>query len=340
MYAFTFSDPDGNGADDTYGYGAGSGESAGSGPGFGGFERILNLYGAMRDRWLPYAGDGSYDYVAITENRKEGYKFCEKLFDAGLVNPEFFTMTGQQCRTEFINGKTGTIGMQVTSVDAEFLSAMKEVDPDANPAPLKTLVSPLGQFAYLQERAAQLHVMLPTTCSDPAAAIQYLDWLASDGWEHITYGEEGGYFERVNGRIIQIGDPVKRKHDLEGANVLCLAVGYKQEISDLELQLEHFGDKMSDVEKQALRAQISAMKESMSHEFKWWLPTLHLGLEMSNDLVPQMSQFAQTTFEEAVINKDISGDGAYDKVVKEFDALGYQELRALYNERVKELGLD
>ena len=340
MYAFTFDDPDGNGVDDTYGYGAGSGENEAGGPGFGGFERILCLYGAMRDRWLPYAPDGSYDHVAITENRREAYRYCKRLYDDGLVNPEFFTMTGQQARTEFITGKVGTIGMQVNSIGVTFLNSMKEVDPNANPRALKTLESPFGTFAYLQERSAQMHIMLPTTCSNPPAAIQYLDWLVSDGWEYITYGEEGVYFERVDGRIIRIGDSEQRSHDLNHAGNYAIAIGYRELISDLDLQMEHNKDTMSDVEKQTLEINIEACRESMSHEFIWWLPTLHLGLEMSNDLIPQMNTFAVQTYEEAVINKDMTIDEAYDKIVKEYDALGYQELRRVYNERIAELGLN
>ncbi|MCL2057776.1 MAG: extracellular solute-binding protein, partial [Oscillospiraceae bacterium] len=339
MYAFTFNDPDGNGEDDTYGYGAGSGESEGGGPGFGGIERILCLYGAMRDRWLPYGPDGSYDYVGITENRREGYRYAKRLFDDGLVNPEFFTMTGQQARTEFITGKVGTLGMQVGSVSVTMLAAMKEIDPNANPRALKTLESPFGTFAYLHERSAQMHIMIPTTCSDPVAAIQYLDWQVGGAWEYITYGEEGVYFERVNGRIIRIGDPEERSHALNHAGNYCIAIGYRELISDLELQLEHNKDNMSDLEIQALETHIEASQESMSHEFKWWLPTLHLGLEMSNDLIPQMGPFSTRTFEEAVINKDMSIDDAYDRIIKEFDALGYQELRQVYNDRIIELGL-
>jgi len=339
MYAFTFNDPDGNGIDDTYGYGAGAGESEGSGPGFGGAERILNLYGAMRDRWLPYGEDGLYDHVAITPNRRDAYKFIERMFDDGLINPEFFTMTGQQARTEFITGGVGTIGMQVGSVGVTMLNAMKEIDPNANPQPMKTLMSPYGQFAYLQERAAQMHIMIPTTCKDPAAAITYLDWLCSTGWEWITYGEEGVYFERVNGRIIRIGDPEERSHALNNAGQYSIAIGYREMISDLEVQYEYNKDRMSDNEKQALLTQIAACKESMSHEFVWWLPTLHLGLEMSNELLPQMNTFAVQTYEEAVINKNVSIDEAYEKIINEYNALGYQELRKVYNERIKEMGL-
>ncbi|GHV02733.1 hypothetical protein FACS189485_04060 [Spirochaetia bacterium] len=339
MYAFTFNDPDKNGKNDTYGFGAGSGESAGSGPGFGGIERIISLFGAMRDRWLPYGPGDSYDHVAITANRRDGYKFAEKLFDDGLINPEFFTMTGQQARTEFITGKVGTIAMQVSSIDVAFLTAMKESNPNANPVPLKTLSSPYGQFANLQERAAQMHVMIPTTCSNPAAAMQYLNWMATSGWERITYGIEGEHFVRVNGRIIQIGDPVKNAHDLAEARVLAIATGYKQEISDLEQQLAYNDATMSEIEKQSLRIRIAATRESMEHEFKWWLPTLNLGLASAAELLPTMNQFATTNYEAAVIDKNITVDQAYTKIMAEYNALGYQQLRKEYNDRVKELGL-
>ncbi len=337
MRAFTEDDPDGNGEKDTYGWGAGSGESDTGGPGFGGNERIMNLYGGMRDRWLPFGEDGLYDNVEITQNRKQGYAFCEKLFDAGFVNPEFFTMTGQQCRTEFITGKVGTIGMQTSSINATFLNAMLEVDPNANPVPMKTLTSPLGQFAYLQERAAQMHIMIPNSCSDPVAAIKYLDWMVSGAWERIQYGIEGEHFVRVEGRIIPIGDSETRSHDLAEGGVFSIAYGYSKMVSDFELEIDYNKD-MSEIDKRVLESRIAATNESMSQDFMWYLPTLHLGLESSNELLPQMVKFATDTYQQAVIDKNVTIDQAYDAIVKEWDALGYQELRKEYNERVKELG--
>jgi putative aldouronate transport system substrate-binding protein len=340
MYAFTFNDPDRNGLHDTYGFGAGAGESAGGGPSFGGIERLLCLYGGMRGRWLPYGPNGSYDHVAITVNRRDGYKFAEKLFDNSLINPEFFTMTGQQCRTEFITGKVGTIGMQISSIDVAFLTAMKDVNPNAKVAPLKTLVSPYGQFAYLHERAAQMHIMLPKTCSNPVAAMQYLNWMVTDGWQRIIYGIEGEHFTLVNRRIVPIGDAQKRAHDLAEARVLALATGYRMEIADLELQLEYNKDTLTEIEKESLEARIASSLESLSHEFIYYVPTEHLGLESSATLIPTMNQFAVSNYEAAVIDKNVTVDQAYTRILAEYDALGYQDLRREYNERVKELDLD
>jgi putative aldouronate transport system substrate-binding protein len=340
MYAFTFNDPDRNGVRDTYGFGAGSGETAGSGAGFGGIERLLNLNGAMRGNWFIYGADGSFDHSSISVNRRDGYKYAERLFDNGLINPEFFTMTGQQCRTEFITGKIGTIGMQISSVDLAFLTAMRDVNPNANPVPLKTLRSPYGQFAYLQERAAQMHVMITRTCSNPVAAMQYLNWQATDGWEKIIYGTEGEHFTRISGRIVPIGDATKRAHDLAEARVLCLATGYQLSVSDLELQLDYGKDTLSSVEKEAIEARIAAIKESLSHEFVYQAPTENLGLESAATLIPTMNQFAVSAYEAAVIDKNVTADQVYTRVVSEYNAMGYQDLRREFNARAKELGLN
>jgi hypothetical protein len=52
-----------------------------------------------------------------------------------------------------------------------------------------------------------------------------------------------------------------------------------------------------------------------------------------------MNQFATTNYEAAVIDRNITVDQAYTKIMAEYNALGYQQLRKEYNDRVKELGL-
>ena len=340
LYAFTHNDPTGTG-NKTYGYGAGQAETATDGPGFGGFNRIRNTFGAMSDRWLPYGPDYSFDYVMITENTKEAYKYCEKLYDDGLVDPEFFTKTGQENRTAFINGEHGTISMQCGSINNDFLTAMLDVNPDANPVPLPVLEHPkFGFNTYLQERAAQMHVMFPTTCKNPPAAIQYLDWLVAEGWVYIVYGEEGKYYEMVNGRYVPIGDPTERGHALNGSGTYSIGYGYCRTPADIKLQLDHTRDTLTPVQIRTMELNMAAQATSMKYQFKWYLPTLHLGLESSLELTPQLAKFAGDTYTEAVIDKNILVEDAYNKIVKEYEILGYKELREEYNNRVKELGLE
>ncbi len=336
MRAFTYDDPTGTGAT-TYGYGAGSAESDTSGAGFEGFERIMNTFGAMRDRWYPNE-DGSYDYVLITEANKDAYAYCERLYDDGLVDPEFFTKTGQENRTMFVNGELGTTSMQTGSFNITYLTALLDVNADANPVAVPSLESKYGRHAYLHERAAQMHIFMPTTCSDPAAAVQYLDWMVAGPWEKIQYGDEGVWFERVDGRIVPIGDAQERSVALNGGGQYSNAYGYNRTADDLQLQLDYARDSMSPVEIKSLEIQIHAINTSMELSFPWYLPTLHLGLESSNTLIPQLQKFAVDTYRAAVIDKNVTVEQAYETIKNEFDVLGYPALREEYNARAKELG--
>jgi len=155
----------------------------------------------------------------------------------------------------------------------------------------------------------------------------------------IVYGEKGVYHEIVNGRYVPIGDPTQRSHDLNGSGTYSIGYGYMRKTSDIQLQLDHTRASLSPVQIRVMELNIAAINTSMKYEFKWYLPTLHLGLQSSIELMPQLSKFGNDTYNEAVIDKKITVEDAYARIVKEFDVLGYQDLRKEYNERVIELGL-
>ena len=335
--AFTFDDPDGNGIDDTWGFGAGSGVASGQNEDFGGCERISNLFGAQRFLWMP-GEDGLLDYVDITKNRLEAVRYLERMYDEGLCNPEFFTQTAQQAQSDWVNGKVGTIGAQAGTVDATVLEAMLEVDPNANPVPLKTLASPLGQFGYYKEQPFDLMIMVPNTCEDPSAVIQYLDWMISGAWEYINYGVEGTHYIKQDGAIISICDSETSEHDLSHAAMYTLATPYNRRISDVETELVVNADTYSEVEKRAVELNIAAMQESLSVPFTFYTPTTALGLESVSTTLPSLTNYSQEVWERCIIDSSLSADEAYQMIVDEWEVLGYPQIREEFNARAKELG--
>lgn len=337
MYAFTFNDPTGTGAQ-TFGFAGGTGDNPGSPPGINGFERLLNLYGGMRNRFI-LMPDGYLEWVDVTPNRLAGFEFAKRLFDAGLVNPEFFTMNGEQVRREWITGGVGVIGLGAGAMNVEMLNAMWDYDPNANPVPVPTLVSSLGQFAYLQEPPPGFHVMFPTTNRNPVASIQYMDWLASDGWHRIQFGYEDVHWIWHDGFIVPIGDAEERSYFLRRNYNFNLATPYRRTVGDLLAELEFNYDTMSEAARRAVQIRIDAINTSMEHTFHHALPSTFLGVPEAIDLLPDMMAFALQTYSQAIIDPNISMQDAFDQIVREFDALGYQEVRRLVNERARELGL-
>ncbi len=335
MEAFTYSDPDQNGVDDTWGFGAASGES-GSNDQFGGCERIIQLFGAMRDSWIP-GEDGLLDYADITVNRLEGVKFVERIYDNGLCNPEFFTQTAQQSVADFINGRTGYMG-GMSGLGTDMLTAMWEINPDANPVPLATLTSPLGQFAYYKERSVDIMNMVPTSCEHPEAVIMYLDWMISGPWEYINYRDEGVWYEKVDGAIIPIGDPTERGRQLSHAAQYTLVTPYNQTAENVKTELAYKADSITDVEKRSIELNIMALEETFKHDFIWYTPTNTLGIDIVAEKLPSLQKFSTDTWQQAIIDRDLTAEDAYELIKQEYEALGYAEVRKAYNDKALELG--
>lgn len=337
MRAFTFDDPDGNGVNDTWGFGAGFGVTSGLNEEFGGCDRITTLFGAQRFLWVP-GEDGLLDYSDITKNKLEAVRFLEKMYDEGLCNPEFFTQTAQQSQSDWINGKYGTLGAQAGTVNATMLTAMLEVNPNANPVPLKTLTSPMGQYGYYKEQLFDLMMMVPTSCTNPEAVITYLDWMIQGPWERINYGIEGTHYIKQDGRIISIADTETTNHDLSHAAMYTLATAYNKKISDIQLELDYNKDTYSDIEKAAKLLQIASMEESLSQPFTFYTPTTQLGLEIVGEKLPSLTTFSKDTWERCIIDSDLGADEAYEMIKNEWKVLGYDEVRQAFNEKAKELG--
>ena len=223
-------------------------------------------------------------------------------------------------------------------MDATVLEAMLEVNPEANPVPLKTLSSPLGQYGYYKEQPFDLMIMVPTTCENPEAVIQYLDWMISGAWEYINYGVEGTHYIKQDGAIISICDSETTEHDLSHAAMYTLATPYNRRISDVETELIVNEDTYSDVEKRAVELNIAAMKESLTQPFTFYTPTTALGLEDVSTTLPSLTAFSEETWERCIIDSTLSADDAYQMIVDEWNVLGYPEIREEFNARAKELG--
>jgi len=95
--AFTKDDPDGNGKDDTYAYSATT-------YGFGIIEGAFG--GHTKDSY--YVDDtGSVQYSGIQSYYKEALKFYRKLYDEGLIDPEFMTDDRPKMWEKWGNGLYG-----------------------------------------------------------------------------------------------------------------------------------------------------------------------------------------------------------------------------------------
>ena len=99
LYAFTYNDPDGNGVDDTYGI-----TSAGGGKGVGEISQLILFID--HDNWHVDAS-GAVSHPVLNGVYQEYLDFVKKLYDAGLIDPNWYTQGWQERKSELFAGKYG-----------------------------------------------------------------------------------------------------------------------------------------------------------------------------------------------------------------------------------------
>ena len=127
LRAFKNDDPDGNGQDDTYGLTIPKWDGMNN---LGPFDQIAVWFGAPNAFAVDEEGNVTPDFYS--EGYNEALDFMKQLYDEGLINQDFVTLSTDDWNNDFINGKSGCIidlqsrGMSIAGLMAE----KYEVEPD------------------------------------------------------------------------------------------------------------------------------------------------------------------------------------------------------------------
>lgn len=145
-----------------------------------------------------YYDPGSRDY----------YRFLNKLYNAGLLNQEYYTMTGDNFNSYIVTGDAGffesNVNYAVDVMRGSLLKTLQENVPGADLVsipPLKNIND--GKQYSSAYSSGGLVAFCPKTASEEKveAAMTYLDWLGTEAGgfaiyhgfenEHFTYDDNG-----------------------------------------------------------------------------------------------------------------------------------------------------
>lgn len=320
--AFTEDDPDGNGEDDTWGWSlALQGQSI-----------IQNMMGVHGSNWTLQDGEFISDYCS--EAMLQAFKYIEQIYDNGWCDKEYLSDTnGTNAYSQFSTGKLGIIACGAGYLSSTIWETLMANDPDAVVAPMP---SPT-EYGYYQERECSLLNCIPSTCADPAAAVSYMEWMYTEGWQKVMYGDEGVDFEYRGDVIYRLGDDDDYAEKFNYTQEYGILSPYKVTIDMFRETYEAYDD--SNILKQAYLIQADAMDETKDIPFHRETPTADLGLSVYNELMPDMNTLAAEYFAKAVNEADYTSEQAQQQIIDEFDGMGYQEVKTAFNEEAKNQGL-
>ena len=204
--AFTEQDPDGNGQNDTYGIG-----------GFINQQGLGNRFDFITGAWgLPgvwnFADPDNFGLNVRSEQYPEALAYFKSLVDAKVIDPDWPTLTRDDFRARWKQGLFGIMWEDFAALTNK--SNYEPFDtnfPDAEWIPIAAPEGPNGDAYYGVYTGRGNIFAVSQAAMDEGkgeAIARLLEWMATDGYYLLGFGEEGkNYIIDENGDISTEGIP-------------------------------------------------------------------------------------------------------------------------------------
>jgi putative aldouronate transport system substrate-binding protein len=190
--AFTEQDPDGNGKKDTYGFG---GFLNGQGLGTR-FDFIMGAYG-VPGVWN-FTDPAAFGLNVRSPEYPQALAYFKSLVDAKVIDPDWPTLTRDDFRARWKQGSYGIMWEDFAALtNKSNYAPFDENFPDAEWIPVASPKGPNGDAYYgvYTGRGQIFAVSQKAADAGKAEAIaRLLEWMATDGYYLLGFGEEGKNF--------------------------------------------------------------------------------------------------------------------------------------------------
>lgn len=195
LHAFTFNDPDQNGADDTYGLNI-------SGGGF--VDKIVPVFGAPT---VWDIRDGKFIHAATTPEYLEGLKFFKKLYDDKLITQDFAVVERSQWEEAFSLGKVG-VHPDTSNAVVRMYNRIRENDPNVELGAFSLLEGPYGKRVRAEGGHNGIFVFPKSSIKTEAELLEVLGFFEKLQEEPMhtlfRWGIEGKHYDLVDGKPVPI----------------------------------------------------------------------------------------------------------------------------------------
>ncbi len=182
--AFKEKDPDGNGKADTLGMT---------------FQAQVNMvggwYNAHGSFW--YVEAGKLKFAETLDRYGDSLAFMKKMYDAGLIDPEYFT------DTTYAKGKqwwvSGMAGIYLQGWAGDDLVDLRKNVPTAKLTLIPSIKTKYGTNGLLQEPPANRYMLVSAKAKNPQAVMKFVDYMLREGDYLIANGVEGVHYKMVDG---------------------------------------------------------------------------------------------------------------------------------------------
>lgn len=192
LYAFTYNDPDQNGVQDTYGMRV-FGNMAAQ------YQWTFGLNG-----WQEYDGvymDKAYDPEA--DNMIQALEFTSKLWQDGLIDPDWPTLDQSMAEERFSAGITGLSAFFPGNM-TRVIEVGRQVNPNYElyytPGIKLTEDSTFSGGSFTTGLWGAWAIS--ASAEQPEKIMSVLNWMIGEGWDETQYGAQGYAWDYVDGKPV------------------------------------------------------------------------------------------------------------------------------------------
>ena len=178
---------------------------------------------------------------------------------------------------------------------------------------------------------------MPTTCKNPEAVAQYIDWMITDGWEKLTYGDEGVDFKKEGDLYIDLLTPEQRTAKLQYTGEYAIVRPYGTDAERYMETAKALSDDNTRKEAYIIDAESVAMTENI--KYRRDTPTANLGVALVVESMTDMTTYAGEQWSKALLNADYTAEQAQENIANEWTNMDYDLVKEAFNEEAAKLGL-
>jgi putative aldouronate transport system substrate-binding protein len=163
-------------------------------------DSFIDPYLSAKERWI----NTVIDRNVLLPGYKEGYRFLNKMFNAGLIDRDFPLYRDDQTLENLL--KAGFAGSfahnwdQIYRDNTKILEDLQKNIPGAELIPIDAIPSIDGLTHKRGSPPTSLYWFIPKSAKNPEAAIRYANWLSRfENYNFLQIGQQGINHEIVNG---------------------------------------------------------------------------------------------------------------------------------------------
>jgi putative aldouronate transport system substrate-binding protein len=143
----------------------------------------------------------------VMPGNKEAFRFLNKLYHEGLIDPNFhLDRFAQQFQKDLVHGRVGA-GTPNTNepVYMGYLADLQQYEPDAVLTPIDPFTNVNGKKTKPVLEKTGMFIMVPKASKNAEAAVRYLNWMAKpENYIALQNGMEGVTYEIRDGLPVML----------------------------------------------------------------------------------------------------------------------------------------